>query len=288
MHDPAFGTPIGGTGGTGGAGGTGRHGRRRGGVSDPCPGCSFTNVAAYGQHLAHDASRGLIYVAADAQAPMHPSSIVTVDAATGAKTSVVPVGNDPQPLALSDDGSVLWVGLAGERRVRRMTPGTTPVPGAAYSLPMLLTTGDPSMPHSLAVLPGTPSSIAVGVHGSQYGGGGVFILDDGVPRANWVQPPEVLVFSLANGPAGYLIGYRRLRQPGRFPAGHVRGDDGNPRRPPHHRLLHLPGQPHLPAAVTCTRPRETSSTSATRTRRCRPAGSPSTTARWRSAARAGS
>ena len=176
-------------------------------MSDPCPGCSFVNVPAYGRHLAHDPSRNLIYVAADAQAAMHPSSIVTVDAATGAKTSVVPVGNDPQPLALSDDRSVLWVGLAGERRVRRMTPGTTPVPGAAYSLPMLLTTGEPSTPHSLVVLPGTPSSIAVGVHGSQYGGGGVFILDDGVPRANWVQPPEVQVYSLANGPAGYLIGY---------------------------------------------------------------------------------
>ena len=206
MHDPAFGTPTGGTGGIGGTGGTGGGGGT-GGVSDPCPGCSFVNVTAYGQHLAHDPSRGLIYVAADATAALHPSSIVTVDAATGAKASVVPVGNDPQPLALSDDRSVLWVGLAGERRVRRMTPGTTPVPGAAYSLPMLLTTGEPSTPHSVSVLPGTASSIAVGVHGGQYGGGGVFILDDGLPRANWVQPPEVLVFSLANGPAGSLIGY---------------------------------------------------------------------------------
>jgi len=65
-----------------------------------------------------------------------------VYAATAAVTSIVPVGNDPQPLALSDDGSTLWVGLAGDHRVRRMTPGTTPVPGPAYALPTLLTTGE--------------------------------------------------------------------------------------------------------------------------------------------------
>ena len=62
-------------------------------------------------------------------------------------TSFVPVGNDPEPLALSDDGSALWVGLAGERRVRRMTPGTTPAPGSAYALPMLLTTGEIAVPY---------------------------------------------------------------------------------------------------------------------------------------------
>ena len=117
--------------------------------------------------MVHDPSRNLIYVASDAAAPVHPSTIVTVDAATAAVASFVPVGNDPQPLALSDDGSALWVGLVGERRVRRMTPGTTPVPGPAYSLPMLLTTGEASVPKSLAVLPGTPSSIAVGVQGAQ-------------------------------------------------------------------------------------------------------------------------
>ena len=35
----------------------------------------------------------------------------------------------------------------------------------------------------------------------------MFVLDDGLPRANWVQPPEVPVVSLSNGPAGYVIGY---------------------------------------------------------------------------------
>jgi hypothetical protein len=156
--------------------------------------------------MVHDASRNLIYVTADAAAPVHPSSLVTVDPATATVTSIVPVGNDPQPLALSDDNTVLWVGLAGDRRVRRMTPGTTPVPGTAYPLPMLLTTAEPAVPTSLVVLPGMPSSIAVSVLGLQQGGRGAFILDDGLLRANFVQPPEVGASFLTNGPPGYLLG----------------------------------------------------------------------------------
>jgi YVTN family beta-propeller protein len=212
IHDPAFGTPIGGsgggpggTGGTGGAGGIGGAGGT-GGAPNPCPGCSVATVPAYGLHMAADASRNLIYVAAHAQAVSHPSSIVTVDAAAAAVTSIVPVGNDPQPLALSDDASALWVGLAGDHRVRRMTPGTTPVPGPAYALPMLLTTNEPASPFSVVVLPGMPGSIAVGVYGANLGGRGVFILDDGLLRANYVQPPEVPAYFLTNGPPGYLLG----------------------------------------------------------------------------------
>jgi len=147
-----------------------------------------------------------VYVAAHRQAISHPSTIVTVDQSTAAVTSIVPVGNDPQPLALSDDGSVLWVGLAGDHRVRRMTPGPTPSPGTAYALPNLLTTGEQSVPFSMVVLPGTTASLAVGVYGSNYGGRGVFILDDGLPRANFIQPPEIAAFYLNNGPPGYLLG----------------------------------------------------------------------------------
>ena len=217
MHNPAFGTPIGGSGGGGsggGAGGTSGSGgaggiggaRGTGGVIDPCAGCVFTPVQAYGRDMAYDADRKLLYIAADATAALHPSSIVTVDASSAAVASFVPVGNDPQSLALSDDGSALWVGLTGERRVRRMTPGATPVPGPVYGLPMLLTTGDASVPASIAVLPGTPSSIAVEVHGERGYGRGVFILDDGQPRANFIQPPEVTASFLTNGPPGTLLG----------------------------------------------------------------------------------
>jgi hypothetical protein len=212
MHDPAFGQPIGGAGGTGGAGGAagtsglgGVSGTGGAGGTNDCPGCTFTTVDAYGRDMTYDPSRNLIYVAANNQVPSHPSSLVTVDVAGGAVASIVPVGNDPSAVGLSDDYSVLWVGLAAEHRVRKMTPGATPVPGAAYTLPMLLTTGEPATPLSVVVLPGTPSSIAVGVYGYQSGGRGVLILDDGAPRANFIQPPEIGANYLTAGPPGYLL-----------------------------------------------------------------------------------
>ena len=134
-----------------------------------------------------------------------------MDAATAAVASFVPVGNDPQSLALSDDGSALWVGLVGERRVRRLTPGATPVPGPAYSLPMLLTTGEASVPSPSPCCPGrrrrSPSACqGTGRNYYYYGRRGVFILDDGQPRANFIQPPEVAMNFLTNGPPGYLLG----------------------------------------------------------------------------------
>ena len=33
----------------------------------------------------------------------------------------------------------------------------------------------------------------------------MFILDDGLPRANFIQPPEVGANFLTNGPPGYLF-----------------------------------------------------------------------------------
>jgi YVTN family beta-propeller protein len=210
VHDTAFGTPTGGTGGTVGTGGTSGTGGTggaggTGGTPNPCPGCTFTSVQAYGQHFVFDATRNLLYMTAGSQSPVHPSTLVTVDTTAATVASVVPVGNDPEPLALSDDGSALWVGLAGERRVRRMTPGTTPVPGTAYTLPPLLTSGEMAIPMWLVVLPGSPGSIAVSVYGASYGSQGVFILDDGQLRANFIQPPEVPSSFLINGPPGFLL-----------------------------------------------------------------------------------
>jgi hypothetical protein len=86
-----------------------------------------------------------------------------------------------------------------------MTPGTTPAPGPAYTLPTLLTTGETVRPVRIVVLPGAPASIAVAVQGQAYGGQGVFILDDGQLRANYIQPPEIASFLLVNGPPGYLL-----------------------------------------------------------------------------------
>jgi hypothetical protein len=225
MHDPAIGPSGGGTAGAGGAGGSGGaagtagiggtggavvgggtagSGGAGGTGGDPCPGCSFATVPAYGRHLAYDASHKLIYLTADAEATMNANSVVTVDPSTATVSSVVPVGADPQPLALADDNSLLWIGLVGDRAVQKLTTGATPVAGVLHQLP-ILTTNETALPESIAVLPGTPSSIAVSARGAMFGGISVFILDEGAPRANF-GPPAVDVSFLTNGPPGYLFG----------------------------------------------------------------------------------
>ena len=217
MHDPAIATATGGAGGAGGAAGAAGMGGIGGGggvagtggaPTDPCPGCTFTTVAgAYGRQLAYDPSRNLVYVAAYGEAQMNANTIVTVDVSTAAVTSVVPVGSNPQVLALSDDNTTMWVGLTGNRQVRRLTAGATPVAGTAYAMPMITRPGltEQSYARSIAVLPGTPSSIAVSAFGTQFGTA-VFILDEGVLRANYTQLPSIDIDLLVNGPPGYLFG----------------------------------------------------------------------------------
>ena len=227
MHDPAIARATGGAGGVGGVGGAGGAagaagiggGGAGGAPADPCPGCTFTTVAgAYGRQLAYDPSRNLIYVAAYSEAQTNANTIVTVDVSTAAVTSVVPVGSNPQVLALSDDNTTLWVGLTGSRQVRRLTTGATPVAGTAYAMPMITGSGliQPSYARSIAALPGTPSSIAVSAFGTQSGTA-VFILDNGVLRANYTQLPAIDIDLLVNGPPGYLFGIdgseRLLRDP---------------------------------------------------------------------------
>jgi hypothetical protein len=129
---------------------------------------------------------------------------VTVEPSSATVSSVVPVGADPQPLALSDDNAALWVGLVGDRAVRKLTTGPTPVAGVLHPLPTLAT-NETAFPESIAVLPGTPSSIAVSARGAMFLGITVFILDDGTPRAG-VAPLDVDVSFLTNGPPGYLFG----------------------------------------------------------------------------------
>lgn len=94
------------------------------------------------------------------------------------------VGNDPNRLALSDDGQYLYVGLDGDAAIQRIHIPTR-MAEPIFPLPMegvnpgcgRLTAED------IAVVPGRPSSVAV----SRYQSGcissiGVTILDDGVPR----------------------------------------------------------------------------------------------------------
>jgi len=126
-------------------------------------------------------------------------------------TSSVFVGSNPASLALSDDGSTLWVGLDGSLEIREVDLGTDPpTPGAQHALPPG-EWGDPAHAGSMVVLPGTTGSVAVSLHifGLSPSFTGVVVLDDGVPRPT-TTPGHTGASRLTLGPEGWLYGFNNL------------------------------------------------------------------------------
>jgi YVTN family beta-propeller protein len=94
-------------------------------------------------------------------APEYPNTIVVVDPTTASVVSAIPVGSNPHTLALSEDGSTLWVGIDGARSFRSVTlTATPPTLGALRHLPKA-TPSSYFNARSMATLPGAPQSIAM-------------------------------------------------------------------------------------------------------------------------------
>src|SRR5262249_32634458 len=122
-----------------------------------------------------------IYASVGANAPQYADSLVSIDSATGAVDGSVVVGSDPGPLALSSDGSVLYV---GQKTLGHITPYMLPdfTPGASFALGNDIF-GHPDWAEDIEVQPGTNSTLAVTLDaaGSPRHDGTV-VFDSGVPR----------------------------------------------------------------------------------------------------------
>src|SRR6202012_3906449 len=91
--------------------------------------------------------------------PPYGDSIVSVDPATGVLGKPIYVGSEPDKLAISSDGTTLWVGLDGASAIREvnLTKGA-----AAMQFSLADNTGVydfPPVVHAIAVLPGSDNSI---------------------------------------------------------------------------------------------------------------------------------
>lgn len=156
--------------------------------------------------LVSDPRRERFYTVVESTAPEHPNELVTVDAATGAQLASVAIGAEPDVLAISDDGSTLWVGLRGENAVRRVDLlGEAPVPAEAFSMPVTAL-GEPTIAADLVVVPGTTSTLGVAFRVLGLADfEGVLLIDDGVARP-LVAPGGGKSLRLSVGPAGHLLG----------------------------------------------------------------------------------
>lgn len=176
-----------------------------GSVPPPPPPPTFTGQVvslADNSALVYDPVTQRIYAAVRG----NPGSVVPIDPTTGALGTAIVVGIDPVKLARSDNGQYLYVGLDGEAVVQRIDLATQLV-----DLAIPLGSGDfgPRHAEDLAVLPGSPQSVAVSLKfmGVSPRHAGVAVFDGNVMRAT-VTPKHtgsnVIEFSAS---AGTLYGY---------------------------------------------------------------------------------
>ena len=129
--------------------------------------------------IVYNAVDGLIYASiAGSAGEGLGNTIAGIDPTSGVIVKTIFVGSEPTRMALSSDGTQLFVGLNGAGAVRQVNL-TTATAGVQFSM-----AGGPGVynpPYTaqgLAVLPGQPNSVAV------YGSNGVAtIFDSGVARA---------------------------------------------------------------------------------------------------------
>ncbi|HEY0758989.1 MAG TPA: IPT/TIG domain-containing protein [Acidisarcina sp.] len=137
-----------------------------------------TYLALLNNDIAYNALDGLLYASVPGAAPGNlGNSIVGFDPIDGNIVKTIPVGSEPGQIAISSDGTRLFVGLNGSASVREVNL-TTSRAGIQFSLGPGNSAGTPQTVEAIAALPGEPDSVAV-----LDNNGVVTIFDSGVARA---------------------------------------------------------------------------------------------------------
>ncbi len=171
-----------------------------GGLSAPLTFTVYLPLAT--NDLVYNPVTQLLYASIPSSAgPSLGNSVVSIDPATGVLGTPIWVGSEPTKLALSSDGTVLWVGLNGAGAVRKVDL-TTMQAGVQFTLGG--GTGlynPPSVASALSVMPGSPNTVVVSGSQSFYGGT-TAIYDNGIPRPN---TSTTLFGGLVFSPTGHEI-----------------------------------------------------------------------------------
>jgi hypothetical protein len=167
--------------------------------------------------MVYDPHSGRLYASLGATGA-RSNRILAIDPATGVVVDSVMLAGDPGSLAVSEDGSTLWVELTATHEIRRVAlPSLTP--GTAFST-------DGYYAGEIHPLPGRPGTIAVALENPftspRYRG--VAVYDDGATSERGfstlrVDPGGVTVARMTGGRSGV---YMRIR----YANGRVYGSNG--------------------------------------------------------------
>lgn len=168
-------------------------------------------------HIVYDATRQKIYASVPSSMGSKGNSIAVIDPRSSTITSFIPVGSEPNVLALSDGGTYLYVGLDGSLSVARLNLNTQTVE-QNFQLAIDSSFG-PRKASSIAAMPGSPKSFAVAaIWAAAYSPreAGAFVVDDNVQRPNSVigtQGSDVIAFGSSSSVLygfGGLEGFQRF------------------------------------------------------------------------------
>ena len=144
---------------------------------------SVQEVPLTANHVLYDSMNGKVYASIPGTAALNPNTVARINAATGAVEAYIPVAGGPDVLALSSDGSYLYVGTDTTSSVSRLNLTTNTVDqqfslgtnsfGSLY----------PYHAGNIVPLPGMPQSVAVTRDfGLSPPTDGVAVFDNGVER----------------------------------------------------------------------------------------------------------
>jgi hypothetical protein len=119
---------------------------------------SFDSVPLQAGSVVYDSTRNLLYASASGTDVQYPNRVVVIDPVTATAVTSIPVGSNPDPLAISDDGQFLYVGLRGASSVVRVDLATRTVDRTIQ-----LGSGHrgPFFAEDMVVVPNAPSRIVV-------------------------------------------------------------------------------------------------------------------------------
>lgn len=130
----------------------------------------------YAADLLYDPKAQRIYATVPAASPNFSNCLVVIDPVVGRIETNYFLGDDPQKMALSDDGQFLYAGFNGSNVVRRIN-----LISNAVDLQIQLGNNSyynaPYTAADLTVIPGMPRSVVIT-------GVGLVIFDDGIQRSN--------------------------------------------------------------------------------------------------------
>jgi hypothetical protein len=159
-------------------------------VTTPAPGGGISNALVFTAYvpiisnsMIYNPTNGLLYLSIPGSvgAP-YGNSIVSMDPATGALGTPIPVGSEPNKLAITSDGKFLWVGLDGASGVRKVDL-TANTAGLQFALNGTNNnTGSPLTALNLLALPGATDSVVVLQGVSNYYASALAIYDSGALR----------------------------------------------------------------------------------------------------------